>query len=84
MIMKPRFITNMMLVATFIATTPASAGDKALEKALRQTPPLPLPVEVRRRLTLRSRGSGRWCLLTGFPWATGRSRSRLTTLAISR
>jgi hypothetical protein len=32
MIMKQRFITNMMLAA-FIAATPACAGDKALEKA---------------------------------------------------
>jgi hypothetical protein len=50
MIMQRRLIRIMMLVVAVICTTPAWAGDKGLEKALRQTSPLPRPIEVRRPL----------------------------------
>ena len=70
MIMKQRFITNMMLAA-FIAATPACAGDKALEKALQQTPPLPRPVEVRRPVDDAIARFGQIALAYGIPMGYG-------------
>ena len=71
MIMQQRFITNMMLGAAFMVATQAWAGDKALEKALRQTPPLPPPVEVRRPVDDALTRFGQIVLAYGIPMGYG-------------
>src|ERR1035441_9627853 len=71
MTMQPRFITNMMLVAAFIAATPVWAGDKALEKASQKTPPLAPPGDLRRPGDVARERFGQIVLAYGIPMGYG-------------
>ena len=71
MTMQPRFITNMMLVAAFIAATQVWAGDKALEKASQKTPPLAPPGDLRRPVDVALERFGQIVLAYGIPMGYG-------------
>jgi len=62
---------NIVLVAASLAGTPARAGDKALDKALQQIPPLPAPVEVRRPVDDALERFGQLVLSYGIPMGYG-------------
>ncbi|QOY88168.1 hypothetical protein [Paludibaculum fermentans] len=69
--MQQRFIGIMMLVVAVTGKTPAWAGDKGLEKALRQTSPLPRPIEVRRPVDVTLDQFRQLVLAYGIPMGYG-------------